>query len=106
MQMVRMAREAILARHGFRVARLAGFLFDRGEIGDEIERIALLIGFQVGATFLQGMAGEAAATVHDAQMRLMDEIREASPFALDRRRGEIDHPPFALEVVNAVAFRA
>ena len=52
------------------------------------------------------MAGQTPAILHWAEMRLMDERREASLFARDRCRGEIDDPALVLEIVNAMAFRA
>jgi hypothetical protein len=88
------------------VTALAEILFHRTEVGREILRIALLVALQIGATFFKVMAGQTTAILQDAEMRLMDEIREASLFALDRKREEIDYPPFALDIVNAVAFCA
>jgi hypothetical protein len=61
------------------------------------------------------MAGQTTAIFQDAyaltytdrlEMRLMNEICEVSLFALDRKRGEIDDLPLALDIVNAVTFRA
>ena len=69
-------------------------------------RTALRVALQIGAAFLKLMAGQTAAILHDTEMRLVDEIREASLFALNRRRGEIDDAPFALDVVDAVTLRA
>jgi hypothetical protein len=88
------------------VTGLAEILFHRTEVGREILRIALLVALQIGAAFFKAMAGQAAAILQDAEMRLMDEVREASLFAPDRRRREIDKPPLTLDVVDAVAFRA
>jgi hypothetical protein len=97
------------------VTGLAEILFHLTEIGHEILGIALLVALQIGAGFIKVMAGQTTAILQDAyaltypdrlEVRLMDEIREASLFAVDRRRGEIDYPPFALDIVNAVAFRA
>jgi hypothetical protein len=95
-----------LTRHAAGVTGLAEILFHRTEIGHEIFRIALLVALQIGATFFKVMAGQTTAILQDAEMRLMDEIREASLFALDRRRGEIDEPPLAPDIVDAVTFRA
>ncbi|MND06505.1 hypothetical protein D3C83_279230 [compost metagenome] len=52
------------------------------------------------------MACQAAAIVHDAHVRLVDEIREAPFFARDGGWREIDHPSPAPDIVNAVAFCA
>ena len=113
--MIFVAQKAVLARRAVVVTRLAEILFHLTEIGHEILRIALLVALQIGAGFFKVMAGQTTAILQDAyaltypdrlEVRLMDEIREVSPFAVDRRRGEIDDPPFALDSVNAVAFRA
>ena len=104
--MIFVAQQAVLTRHAAGVAGLAEFLFHRAEIGHEISRIALLVALQIGAAFFKVVAGQTTAILQDAEMRLMDEIREASLFALDRRRREIDDPPFAPDIVDAVAFRA
>ena len=97
------------------VTGLAEILFHRTEIGHEIMRIALLVAFQKAVGFFKVVAGQTTAILQNTnvltdpdrlEMRLMDEIREASLFAVDRKRGEIDDPPFALNLVNAVAFRA
>ena len=102
-----------MTRRAAGVTGLAEILFHRTEIGHEILRIALLVALQIGAALLKAMAGKTAAILlpagaifHGAEVRLVDEVREASPLALDRRRREIDDPPFALDIVNAVAFRA
>jgi hypothetical protein len=100
------AQQTVLPRHAAGVTGLAEVLFHRTEIGHEILRIALLIALQKGAVFFKAMTGQAAAILQDAEMRLMDEIREASLFRLDLGRGEIDQPASALDVVNAVTFRA
>ena len=111
--MILVAQQTVLARHAAGVAGLAEILFHRAEIGHEIFRIALLVALEVRAAFFKAMAGQTAAilqragaTFDDAEVGLMDEIREASPLALDRRRREIDDPPFALDIVDAVTFRA
>ena len=113
--MIFVAKQTVLARCAAVVTGLAEILFHLTEIGHEILRIALLVALQIGAGFFKVMAGQTTAILQDAyaltypdclEMRLMDEIREASQFALDRKRGEIDHPSFALDIVNAVAFGA
>ena len=104
--MIFVAQQTVLTRHAAGVTGLAEILFHRTEIGHEIFRIALLVALQIGAAFFKVMAGQTTAILQDAEMRLMDEIREASLFALDRRRGEIDEPPLAPDIVDAVAFRA
>ena len=111
--MILVAQQAVLARHGAGVTGLAEILFHLTEIGHETLRIALLVALEVGAAFFKAVAGQTAAILqdarpifHDAEVRLMDEIREASPLALDRGRREIDQPPLALDFVDAVAFRA
>src|SRR5262245_1949881 len=119
--MIFVAQEAVLACRAAVVAGLAEILFHRAEIGHEVSWIALLVTLQIGRglflgrTFLEDMAGQATAILQDAyaltdpdrlEMWLMDKIGKASPFALGRRRGEIDHAPLAFHVVNAVAFRA
>jgi hypothetical protein len=97
------------------VAGLAEILFHSSKIGHEILRIALLVAFQIRGAFFKDMARQATVILQDAnaltypdrlEVRLMDKICEASSFAGDRRRGEIDHPPFAPDIVDAVAFRA
>src|SRR2546425_1143429 len=102
--MIFVAQYTVLTRHAAGVTGLAEILFHRTKIGHEILRIALLVALQIGAAFFKVMAGQTTAILQNAQMRLMDEIREASPFALDRRRGEIDEPPLA-PIVDAVTFR-
>jgi hypothetical protein len=104
--MILVAREAVLARHAGGVTSLAEILFHRTEIGHETLRIALLVALQIRAAFLEAVAGQTAAVLQDAEMRLMDELREASLLSLGRWRGEVDDPPFALDIVDAVAFRA
>ncbi len=79
--MIFVAQQAVLTRHAAGVTGLAEFLFHRAEIGHEILRIALLVALQIGAAFLKVMAGQTTAIFQDAEMRLMDEIREASLFA-------------------------
>ena len=59
------------------MASLAEFLFDRAKVRHVNLRVAVLIAFQVGAAFFQAMTGQAAAVIHDAEMRFMDEMREA-----------------------------
>jgi len=95
-----------LACHAAGVTGLAKVLFHRTEIGREISRIALLVALQIGAALLKGMAGQTPAIFHDAKVRLMDKIREASLFALNRWRGEIDEPALPPDIVDAVTFRA
>jgi hypothetical protein len=95
-----------LTRHAAGVACLAEILFHRTEIGHESFWIALLVVLQIGPVLLKVMAGQTTTVLHDAEMRLMDEICEASLFALDRRRREIDEPPLAPDIVDAVTFRA
>ena len=85
---------------------LAEILFHLTEIGHEILRIALLVALQIGAGFFKVMASQTTAILQDAEVRLMDESREASLFALDRRRREIDDPSFAPDIVDAVALGA
>ena len=113
--MIFVAQQAVLTRRAAVVTGLAEILFHLAEIGHEILRIALLVALQIGAAFFQAVAGQTTAILQDAnaltypdrlEVRLMDEIREASLFAVDRNRGEIDDPPFALDIVDAVAFRA
>src|SRR5262245_2776188 len=119
--MIFVAQQAVLARRAAVVAGLAKILFHRTEIGHDVSRIALVIALQIGRGlfarrgFFEDMAGQATAIFQDAyaltdpdrlEMRLMDEIGEASPFAFGRRGREIDDAPPAFHVVNAVAFRA
>ncbi len=87
--MIFVARQhTVLARHAGGVAGLAEILFHLTEIGHEILRIALLVALQIGAAFLEGYGrSEQPAVLQDAQMRLMDEIREAS-FLLSTEGGE------------------
>jgi hypothetical protein len=104
-----------LTRSAAAVTGLAEILLHLTEIGHETLRIALLVALEIGGAFFKVMAGQTTAILQDPyaltypdrlEMRLMDEIREAPLFALRRKRGEIDYPPFALDIVNAVAFRA
>ena len=104
--MIFVAQLTVLTRHAAGVAGLAELLFHPTKIGHEILRIALLVALQIGAAFLEVMAGQTTAILQDAEMRLMHEIREASLFVLDRRRGEIDEPPLAPDLIDAVTFRA
>ena len=104
--MIFVAQETILTCHAAGVAGLAEFLFHRAKTGHEILRIALLVALQIGAAFFKVMAGQTTTILQDAEMRLMDEIREASLFRLDLWRREIDDPATAPDIVNAVAFRA
>src|SRR3970282_1534815 len=101
--MIFVAQQTVLTRHAAGVTGLAEILFHRTEIGHEILPIALLVALEIRAAFFKVMAGQTTAILQDAEMRFMDETREASLFALDRRRREIDYPPFALDIVNAVA---
>ena len=95
-----------MTRHAAGVTGLTKILFHYTKIGYEIFRIALLVALQIGAAFLKIMAGETTAILQDAEMRLMDESREASLLALGRRRGEIDKSPLAPDIVDTVTFRA
>jgi hypothetical protein len=104
--MIFVAEQAVLTRCYRGVAGLAEFFFHRTETGNEILRIALLVALQIGPALLKVMAGQAAATVQDAEMRLMDEIREASLLRLEPGRGKVDQPPSALDIIDAMAFRA
>ena len=104
--MIFVAFETVLARHAAPVTSLAEILFHPAEIRCENLWIALLVALQIGAAFFEVMAGQTAAIFQCAEMRFMDELREASPFRLGRRLREIDEPPLALDIVNAVAFRA
>ena len=104
--MIFVAQEAVLTRHAAGVTALAEFLFHRSEVGHEILRVALLVALQIGATSFQVMAGQTTAILQKAEMRPVDEIREASQFALGRRRGEIDQPSPGLDIVDAVTLRA
>ena len=87
--MIFVAQETVLARRAAVVTGLAEILFHLTEIGHEILRIALLVALQIGAAFFKVMAGQTTAILQDAnaltypdrlEMRLMDEIREASLF--------------------------
>ena len=113
--MIFVAQKAVLARRAVVVTRLAEMLLHLTEIGYEILRTALFIALQIGGAILKFMAGQTPAIFQDAdaltythrlEMRLMNEIREGSLFALDQKRGKIDDTPFALDIVYAVAFRA
>ena len=104
--MILVARQTVLTRHAAGVAGLAEILLHRSEIGRESLRVALFVALQIGAAFFEVMAGQTTAVLQDAEMRPMDEICEASLLAGDRRRGEIDDATFALDIVDAVAFRA
>jgi hypothetical protein len=113
--MIFVAQQAVLTRCAAVVTGLAETLFHLTEIGHEILRIALLVALEVAVAFFKDMAGQTAAILDNPytltdpnglEMRLMDKIREASMFALDGKRGEIDHPPLSLDIVDAVAFRA
>src|SRR5690242_3156762 len=90
--MIFVAQQTVLARHAAGVTALAEILFHRAKVGHEILRIALLVALQVGAAFFEIVAGQAAAILHDAEMRPVDEVREASLLGLDRRRREINKP--------------
>ena len=114
--MIFVAQQTILTRHAAGVTGLAEILFHLTEIGHEILRIARLVAPQIGGRpFFKVMARQTTAIFQDAdaltdtnrlEMRLMDEIREASLFALDRRWGEIDEPPLRPDIIDAVTFRA
>src|SRR5262245_13420868 len=103
--MVFVAQETVLTRHAAGVTALAEFLFNSAKIRHEKLRIALLVALQIGAASFKGMAGEATAILHDAEMRPVDEIRETSLFALDRGLSEVDEPSPAPTIVDAVTFR-
>ena len=102
--MILVAQQTVLARHAAGVTALTELFFHPTKIGHEISRIALLIALQIGPVFFKAVAGQTTAIFQDTEMRLMHEIREASHFALDR--GEIDQPPPAPDLVDAVTFRA
>src|SRR5215831_12662511 len=104
--MILVAQETVLTRHAAGVTALAEFLFHSTKIGYEKLRTALLVALQIGAASFKVMAGQTTAILHDAEMRPVDEIRKASLFALDRGRGEVDEPPPAPDIVDAVTFRA
>jgi hypothetical protein len=104
--MILVAKQAVLTRRAGSVTGLAEFFLHRTKVGHEVLRIALLVALQIGAALLEVMAGQATAVLQNAEMRLMDEIREVSLLARHRRRREIDEPPLAPDVVDAVAFRA
>ena len=104
--MILVTKQTVLTRHVAAVARLAAILFHRTEFGCEIMRIVLLIALQIRASFFKVMASQTTVISDDAEMRLVDETREASPCHCDGERREIDDPSFALEVVDAVALRA
>ena len=100
--MIFVAQQAVLTRHAAGVTGLAEILCHRTEIGHEILRIALLVALQIGPALFKDMAGQTAAILQDAyaltypdrlEMRLMDEIREASLFALDRRGEKLTTRP-------------
>jgi hypothetical protein len=103
--MIFVAQKAVLARRAFIVTSLAEILFHLTEIGHEVFRIPLLVALEIRAALFEVMAGQTTAVLQHAEMRLMDEIRESSLLALDRRRGKINEPPFAPDIVDAVAFR-
>jgi len=104
--MIFVAQQAVLTRRAAGVTGLAEFLFHFAEIGYEVFRISLLVALQIGTTLLNIVAGQTAAIFQHAEMRFMDEIREASLFRLDFWRGEIDQSASTLEIVDAMAFRA
>ena len=106
--MIFVAQQTVLTRHASGVTGLAEILFHSTEIGHEIFRIALLVALQIGAAFFKVMAGQTTAILQDAEMRLMDEIRETSLRRLDPdlERGKINQPPLAPDIVDAVTFRA
>lgn len=104
--MIFVAQQAVLTRRAAGVTGLAEFLFHRAEIGCEVVRISLLVALQIRTTLLNIVAGQATAILQDAEMRFMDEIREASLFRRDFWRREIDRPASGPDGVNAVAFRA
>src|SRR6185295_16759575 len=104
--MIFVAQQTVLARHAAGVTALTEILFHRAKIGHKTLRIALLVALQIGAASFKVVAGQATAILHDAEMRPVDEVREASLFGLNRRRSEINEPPPALDIVNAVTFRA
>src|SRR5262245_14242952 len=100
------AQHTVLARHAAGVTALAELLFHSTKIGREKLRIALLVALQIGAASFKVMAGQTTTILHEPEMRPVNEIREASQFALDRRRGEIDEPSLGPAIVDAMTFRA
>src|SRR5690606_13075738 len=106
--MILVAQQAVLTRHVAGMAGLAELFFHCTEIGCESLRISLFVAFQIRATLLEVMAGQATAipVFQGAEMRLMDEFCEAALLALERGWGEIDDTPFARDVIDTVTFRA
>ena len=103
--MIFVAQQAVLTRCAAGVTGLAEFFFYGAEIGREVFRISLLVALQIRTTVFHTVAGQTTATFQDAEMRFMDEIREASLFRLDLWRREIDYAA-SPDLVNATAFRA
>ena len=81
--MIFVAQQTVLPRHAAGVTSLAEILFHRAKVGHEILRIALLVALQIRAPSFKVMAGETTAILEEAEMRSVDEIREASLFAFD-----------------------
>ena len=104
--MIFVAQQAVLACRALIVTGLAEILFHLTETGNESLRITVLVALQIGASLLKVMTGQTAAIVQDAEVRLMDEIREASLLRLEPGRRKIDQPPPALDIIDAMAFRA
>ena len=104
--MIFVAQQTVLARFAGGMTRLAEILFYFTEIGRKNFRIALFVALQIGAVFFEVVACQTPAIFQGAEVRLMDESRKALLFPLGRGLREIDDPPLALEVVNAVALRA
>jgi hypothetical protein len=77
------AQQAVLPRLAAGVACLAKFLLHRAETCGKFSWAALFVALEIRAILFKAMASETAAIVHDAHVRFMDEIREASPFARD-----------------------
>src|SRR5215510_8404000 len=102
--MIFVAQQTVLTRHAAGVTGLAAILFHRTKIGHEILRIAPLVALQIRAVLFKVMAGQTTAILQAAEMLLMDESRETSLFALNRRRGEIVESPLTSDVVDAVTF--
>ena len=77
------AFQAVLTGLAAGVAGLAELLLRRAEAGHEILWIALLVALEIRTPVFKAMACQATSIVHNAHVRLMNEIREAPSFALD-----------------------
>ena len=106
MDVIFVARRAIVAGFTCRMTGLAQLFLYSAEVGRKTLPIAVLVALQVCVVFLDCMAGEATAIVHRAEMRLMDEACEAALLARERCWREIDCATFAWQIVNAVALAA